>query len=208
MIKLYRERIITCKENMGDVMLDLLKETGYIDWVKRNSKNEKESDMRRSAIDDVVQMLAEASQKGKTLQKFLDHSALARDRDDGGDIEKQKGVTLITLHASKGLEYPLVYLVGLEQGILPHKRSVEEGNIDEERRLLYVGITRAEDRCTITYCATRMKYGKQEACEPSSFFQELSDKYIEHLDYDDIMGAEATEEETANFFADLKSMFD
>lgn len=208
MIKLYRERIITCHENMGRVMLDLLDETGYIDWVKRNSKNEKESDMRRSAVDDVIQMLIDASKKGKTLQKFIDHSALARDRDDDNDLEKQKGVTLITLHASKGLEYPIIYLVGLEQGILPHKRSVDEGTLDEERRLLYVGITRAEERCTLTYCATRMKYGKQEACEPSSFLEELSEKHLQLLDYDDIMGAEATPEQTEDFFADLRSMFD
>ena len=208
MIKLYRERIITCHENMGRVMLDLLDETGYIDWVKRNSKNEKESDMRRSAVDDVIQMLSDASKKGKTLQKFIDHSALARDRDDDNDLEKQKGVTLITLHASKGLEYPVIYLVGLEQGILPHKRSVEEGTLDEERRLLYVGITRAEERCTLTYCATRMKYGKLEACEPSSFLEELSEEHLQLLDYDDIMGAEATPEETEDFFADLRSMFD
>jgi superfamily I DNA/RNA helicase len=201
MIKLYRERIITCHENMGRVMLDLLKETGYIEWVKRNSKNEKESDMRRSAIDDVIQMLIEASQNGKTLQKFIDHSALARDRDDNNDIEKQKGVTLITLHASKGLEYPIVYLVGLEQGILPHKRSVEEGTMDEERRLLYVGITRAQDRCSLTYCATRIKYGKQEACEPSSFLEELSPQYLEHLDYDDIMGAPASDDDVASLFS-------
>jgi len=182
-------------------MLDLLKETGYIDWVKRNSKNEKESDMRRSAIDDVIQMLIEASQTGKTLQKFIDHSALARDRDDDNDLDKQKGVTLITLHASKGLEYPMVYLVGLEQGILPHKRSVEEGTIDEERRLLYVGITRAQDRCTITYCAIRTKYGKPEACEPSVFLSELDGKYIENIDYEDMMDAPIDDDDIANLFS-------
>ncbi len=201
MIQRYRERIITNHENMGRAMLDLLKETGYIDWVKRNSKNEKESDMRRSAIDDVIQMLIEASQTGKTLQKFIDHSALARDRDDDNDLDKQKGVTLITLHASKGLEYPMVYLVGLEQGILPHKRSVEEGTIDEERRLLYVGITRAQDRCTITYCAIRTKYGKPEACEPSVFLSELDGKYIENIDYEDMMDAPIDEDDIANLFS-------
>ncbi len=204
MIKLYRERVITCHENMGRVMIDLLNEAGYIEWVKRNSKNEKESDMRRSAIDDVIQMLIDASKNGKTLQKFLDHSALARDRDDDNDLDKQKGVTLITLHASKGLEYPVVYLVGLEEGILPHKRSVEEGAIDEERRLLYVGITRAQDQCTISYCSVRTKYGKPEACEPSVFLEELSDKYLTILDHDDIMGAPATDAD----IADLFSIFD
>ncbi|NWK54320.1 UvrD-helicase domain-containing protein [Verrucomicrobiaceae bacterium N1E253] len=203
-LQVFRERIITKHENMGRVMLDFLDEIGYIEWVKRNSKTEKESDQRRSAIDDVVQMLIQASSEGKSLEDFLRHSALAQDREDDNDIEKQKGVTLITLHASKGLEYPIVYLVGLEQGILPHKRSVEEGTQDEERRLFYVGITRAQDRLTISKCSVRTKFGKQEACEASIFLQELSDRYLEVLDYDDIMGADATEDD----IADLFSIFD
>ena len=177
----------------------------YIEWVKRNSKNEKESDQRRDSIDDVIQMLTHASKHGKSLQEFLRTSALAQDREDDNDIEKQKGVTLITLHASKGLEYPIVYLVGLEEGILPHKRSIEEGTKDEERRLLYVGITRAQDRCTLTWCSVRMKWGQEHAGEISAFIPELDEKHIEHLDYDDIMGAEASEEELANFFADVRS---
>lgn len=204
LLQQYRERIITKHENMGRVMLEFLEEIGYIEWVKRNSKNEKESDQRRNSIDDVIQMLQHASKQGKSLQEFLRMSALASDRDDDNDIEKQKGVTLITLHASKGLEYPIVYLVGLEQGILPHKRSVEEGTADEERRLFYVGITRAQDRLTISKCSTRMKYGKQEACEESMFLMELSRDYLQQLDYDDIMGADATEDD----IADLFSIFD
>lgn len=204
LVQEYRERIITKHENMGRVMLEFLKKIDYIEWVKRNSKNEKESDQRRDSIDDVIQMLTHASKQGKTLQEFLRTSALAQDREDDNDIEKQKGVTLITLHASKGLEYPIVYLVGLEQGILPHKRSVEEGTGDEERRLLYVGITRAQDRLTLTRCDKRSKYGKEEACEESVFLKELSPEYLEMLDYDDIMGADAT----ADDIADLFSIFD
>lgn len=204
----FRERLITKHENMGRVMLEFLEKIGYIDWVVRSSKNEKESDQRRSSIDDVIQMLIHASKEGKTLQDFLRSSALAQDREDDNDIEKQKGVTLITLHASKGLEYPTVYLVGLEQGILPHKRSVEEGTNDEERRLFYVGITRAQDRLTITRCDVRTKYGKEEACEPSCFLEELSEEFLQHLDYDDIMGAEMTDEELNDGMADLMSLFD
>ena len=108
----YRERMISGQENMGDVMLEMLDETGYIEWVKRNSKNESEADMRRDSIDTVIQDLKDASKKSYTLQKYLDRSALARDREEDSDIDKQRGVTLITLHASKGLEYPVVYLVG------------------------------------------------------------------------------------------------
>ena len=204
----YRERMHAGDQNLGQVLLELLDETGYIDWVKRNSKDESEADMRCDSIDTIVQDLKDASKKGYKLQKYLDLSALARDREEDSDIDKQKGVTLITLHASKGLEYPVVYLVGLEEGILPHKRSIEEGTRDEERRLLYVGITRAQDRCTLTWCPVRTKWGQKHASEASSFLMELDDKYVEHTDYDDIMGAEVSEEEAADFFADLKSMFD
>jgi len=204
----YRERMLSNQENMGQVMAEMLDEIGYIDWVKRGSKNESEADMRRDSIDTVIQDLKDASKKGYSLQKYLDFSALARDRESENDIEKQRGVTLITLHASKGLEYPIVYLVGLENGILPHSRSIDEGTTDEERRLLYVGITRAQDRCTLTWCSVRTKWGQQHAGEISKFIAELDDKHLEQHSYDDIMGAEVSEEETDNFFADLKSMFD
>ena len=204
----YRERMLSNQENMGQVMAEMLDEIGYVDWVKRGSKNESEADMRRDSIDTVIQDLKEASKKGYSLQKYLDFSALARDRESENDIEKQRGVTLITLHASKGLEFPIVYLVGLENGILPHTRSIDEGTTDEERRLLYVGITRAQDRCTLTWCSVRTKWGQQHAGEISKFIAELDDKHLEQHSYDDIMGAEVSEEETDNFFADLKSMFD
>ena len=204
----YRERMLSNQENMGQVMAEMLDEIGYVDWIKRGSKNESEADMRRDSIDTVIQDLKEASKKGYSLQKYLDFSALARDRESENDIEKQRGVTLITLHASKGLEFPIVYLVGLENGILPHTRSIDEGTTDEERRLLYVGITRAQDRCTLTWCSVRTKWGQQHAGEISKFIAELDDKHLEQHSYDDIMGAEVSEEETDNFFADLKSMFD
>ena len=200
----YRELMNSSTEPMGKVFLAMLEEMEFIEWVKRSCKNETESDMRRSNIDDVINDLNAASKKGNSLQKFLDLSALARDREQDNDLEKQKGVTLITLHASKGMEYPIVYLVGLEEGILPHKRSIEEGTRDEERRLLYVGLTRAQDRCTFTWCSTRMKYGQKHAGELSSFVMELDDKYVEKLDYDDIMGAEATEDELASFFSGMR----
>jgi superfamily I DNA/RNA helicase len=83
---------------------------------------------------------------------------------------------------------------------LPHKRSISEGTRDEERRLLYVGITRARERLTLTYCSTRTKFGKEEGCQPSSFLDELDGEFLQLCSYDDIMGREASDDELSNFF--------
>ncbi len=204
-----RERLIDLnnRENQGDVLKEFLEKIEYGDWVSRGCKTDNEKEKRVEGIHDVVDFLRDSSRQGKTLAQFLDRMALQENRNDD-DIEKQKGVCLITLHASKGLEFPVVYLVGLENGILPHKRSQEEGTVDEERRLLYVGITRAQDEMTMTYCSYRSKYGERIHCESSMFIKELDFAFIEEHDYDDIMGAEASEEEQESFFLSLKDMLD
>jgi len=202
-----RDRILDTqnKENMGDVLKEFLETIHYHEWMIRGCKTDAEKEKRAEGIHDVVDYLRDSSRQGKSLQQFLDRMALQENNNDD-DIEKQKGVCLITLHASKGLEFPIVYLVGLENGILPHKRSQEEGTIDEERRLLYVGITRAQDELTMTYCNYRSKYGERVHCETSSFIKELDFSFIDESDYEDIMGGEASEEEQESFFSSLKDM--
>jgi superfamily I DNA/RNA helicase len=95
--------------------------------------------------------------------------------------EKEAGdaVTLITMHSCKGLEYPHVYVVGLEDGLLPHSRSKVEGTMDEERRLFYVAITRAKRELMISHCGGRKKYGQVMPCHPSPFLKELPKHLIE-----------------------------
>lgn len=210
MVNSFRDRMLdrNSKENMGEILKEFLEKIDYSSWVQRGCKTDAEKEKRAEGIHDVIDYLRDASRQGKTLQKFLDSMALREDRNDDDDIEKQKGVCLITLHASKGLEFPVVYLVGLENGILPHKRSQEEGTVDEERRLLYVGITRAQDEFTMSYCNYRSKYGERVHCESSSFIKELDFTYIDESDYEDIMGAEANEEERDSFFSSLKDMLD
>jgi DNA helicase-2/ATP-dependent DNA helicase PcrA len=190
----------------GIAMDQWLREMDFHEWLMRQCKTDKEKDARREGVSTTIASLTEAIKKGKSLNDFLDQAALDAEKED--DLEKKSGVTLITLHAAKGLEYPIVYLVGLEEGILPHKRSLEEGPRDEERRLLYVGITRAQEKMTMTYCATRVKWGKEEACEASSFIRELNPDWVHEEGYEDIMGAEASEEELRGFFSAMSAILD
>ena len=162
-----KNRIDLNQENPADVLHGLIKEIEYLQWIERGCKTDSERQQRGEGIQMVIDSLRAHAAKGKKLQSFLDDSALASDREDD-DLEKKQGATLITLHASKGLEFPIVFLVGLEEGFLPHTRSIAEGTKDEERRLLYVGITRAQDNLTMTYCSKRIKWGQETGCQPSS----------------------------------------
>ncbi len=199
-------REIVDGKNAGVVIDQWLREMDFHDWLMRQCKTEKEKEARTEGVGTTVASITEAINGGKTLGDYLDAAALDGEKED--DLEKKSGVTLITLHAAKGLEYPVVYLVGLEEGILPHKRSLEEGTKDEERRLLYVGITRARERLTMTYCATRVKWGKQEACQESSFIQEFNENWVQEESYEDLMGAEASDDELRGFFSSMSSILD
>lgn len=112
---------------------------------------------------------------------FLEDIVLDSEREEE---EENSGdaVTLITMHSCKGLEFPNVYVVGLEDGLLPHSRSKVEGTLDEERRLFYVAITRAMQTLTLSHCGGRKKYGQLLPCHPSQFLKELPAELVEHAD--------------------------
>jgi superfamily I DNA/RNA helicase len=202
-----KARIEIARENPADVLHGLLAEIEYLPWIGRASKNDAERQQRGEGVASVIESLRNQTAKGRSLQAFLDDCALASDREDE-DLEKKSGVTLITLHASKGLEFSKVYLVGLEEGFLPHTRSIEEGSKDEERRLLYVGITRAQDQLTLTYCATRVKWGQQTSCQPSSFIGELDDEHLVFTTYDEILSTPPSSDELGSMFANFHKMLD
>jgi DNA helicase II / ATP-dependent DNA helicase PcrA len=115
------------------------------------------------------------------LEAFLEEVTLDADRQDEGE-EMRAAVTLITMHSCKGLEFPHIYIAGLEEGLLPHGRSIQEGSIEEERRLLYVGITRAMETLTLSHCGSRKKYGQLTPAHPSRFLAELPADLIEDGD--------------------------
>jgi ATP-dependent DNA helicase Rep len=89
-------------------------------------------------------------------------------------------VRLSTLHAAKGLEFPHVFLVGLEEGVLPHREAIDAGSIDEERRLMYVGLTRAQQTLHLSYCSTRKRAGEKVDCAPSRFLAELAQEDLRY----------------------------
>lgn len=120
------------------------------------------------------------------------------------DNEAQDAVQLMTLHAAKGLEFPYVYLVGMEENLLPHRVSIEEESIEEERRLAYVGITRAQTQLTLTLCKERKRMGETQTVTPSRFLEELPP---ECLNWPDQMQDEETKQENAkNHLADLRAL--
>ncbi|QQL43704.1 ATP-dependent helicase [Sulfuriroseicoccus oceanibius] len=198
--------------NYGEIAERFLKEIDFDDFLERQCKTVEEADKRKEGIHSLTQDLyrhhGDPKKRERGLRGFLDDMALSSDRDDDEDISKQKGVCLITMHAAKGLEFPDVYLIGLEQGILPHKRSLVEDTVPEERRLFYVGVTRAMTRLTMSYCATRKKWNELITCEPSIFLTEVDKTYIEELSLDDIQGEPLDDEESEDAFANMMEMLE
>lgn len=132
-----------------------------------------------SAVADYVDIQVEETGETPTIEDFVRDMALYTDRDQQEDGTPR--VTLMTMHASKGLEYRHVFCTGIEEGIIPSQRSWTPQDIEEERRLLYVAITRAKEECTLSYADTRRLHGTQEICAPSRFLLDLSPKYLNDL---------------------------
>ena len=166
---------------------EFIQRIGYEAELQRLYPDPNEQQARWAAVEEVVNAMAayEEREEEPTLSGFLDELLLSnREMDDDKDKQlKRNAIALMTLHAAKGLEFPHVYMVGMEEGLLPHHRSVAvEGEaIDEERRLCYVGITRAQERLTLSLALTRMKWGKPRDTIPSRFLFEIMGKADEFL---------------------------
>jgi superfamily I DNA/RNA helicase len=157
-----------------------LDEIGYFAELRRCEKNAETAENRiRNLKDLMAELDGEASlPPTERLQTFLEELTLDSDREDEKEAQGD-AVTLITMHSCKGLEFPHVFVVGLEDGLLPHSRSKVEGTLDEERRLFYVAITRAMQTLRLSYCLGRKKYGQVMPCHPSPFLKELPAELVE-----------------------------
>jgi DNA helicase-2/ATP-dependent DNA helicase PcrA len=182
------DEMVKHEPNVLQVWADkFLDESGYLHELRRQEKDAEAGDARIRNLRDLTATLDGSNAAGKALferlEEFLENITLDSDREE----EEEKGdvVTLITMHSCKGLEFPRVFIVGLEDGLLPHTRSTVEGTLDEERRLFYVAVTRAMLTLTISHCASRKKYGQLLPCHPSRFLRELPPELVEHAEEKD-----------------------
>ena len=167
------------REDPVSVARDMIDAIDYERYLYDTSSDEQAAERRIANVNELIEWLSRlAAQKdtGATLGDLVERLTLLDilERDD----EEDKGdrVNLMTLHAAKGLEFPHVYLAGMEEQLLPHRSSVEEDNVEEERRLAYVGVTRAQKTLTLTLATQRKRYGEVIDCEPSRFLNELPEE--------------------------------
>ncbi len=164
---------------MGQFFKSVLDRTRYVEILKE--ENQPESQDRIENLQELVNAAVEAEEQGITLAEFLDHAALVSDADD---YDERARVTLMTLHSAKGLEFNVVFLVGMEEGLFPHKLSIDDdAGIEEERRLCYVGMTRARDRLTLSWARQRRMYGRDslEGSRRSRFLDEVPMNLLENV---------------------------
>jgi ATP-dependent DNA helicase Rep len=159
----------------------LIEEVGYLDWLEETARDPKAFERRQENIEELfgwMKNIAKRADGDISLTNILNHMSLMdmldRSGDDPGDT-----VALMTLHAAKGLEFNHVYLVGMEEELLPHRNNLEGEGLEEERRLFYVGITRAQQTLTLTYADKRRRYGEDLECTPSRFLEELPEADVE-----------------------------
>jgi DNA helicase-2/ATP-dependent DNA helicase PcrA len=164
-------------------MVDEIDYWSYL--VQEYQKNEKAARYKFLNIDSLINSIStwekDPDNFKKSLYDYLNRITLIS-RDDLEEDEDKGKVNLMTIHASKGLEFPVVFIIGAEDGIIPHARCLEEGdgNVEEERRLFYVAITRARDKLFISSCQRRRKMGGVVECAPSPFLEEIPESLVEY----------------------------
>jgi len=192
-------------QEAGALYRELLDHIDYGEWLDEQADKPEQARRRRKSLNDLVGWVERLAKNTNSPDELIARITLAAGPDDERDTDADE-VRLMTLHAAKGLEFPRVWLAGLEDGLLPHMRSIEEGRIEEERRLMYVGLTRAERRLSISLCKTRRQFGETSKREPSRFLAELP---MELLDWPGKDGSKPpTADEARGNLAALKAMLE
>lgn len=171
--------------NTVEAVRALVRDIRYEDWLYETSASPKAAEMRMKNVSDLYSWIVadlegdNPDQQEKTLKEVVQRLTLRDMMERGEENDDSDAVQLMTLHASKGLEFPYVYLIGAEEGILPHQTSIDEENVEEERRLMYVGITRAQRELTFMVCKERRQFGELIKPSQSRFLDELPQEDIE-----------------------------
>ncbi|EGQ8224013.1 DNA helicase Rep [Vibrio cholerae] len=171
--------------NTVEAVRALVRDIRYEDWLYETSASPKAAEMRMKNVSDLYSWIVadlegdNPDQQEKTLKEVVQRLTLRDMMERGEENDDSDAVQLMTLHASKGLEFPYVYLIGAEEGILPHQTSIDEENVEEERRLMYVGITRAQRELTFMVCKERRQFGELIKPSQSRFLDELPQDDIE-----------------------------
>jgi DNA helicase-2/ATP-dependent DNA helicase PcrA len=170
---------VAAEQPVHVLLRDILEKTGYEHMLK--SDNSPEAETRLANLEELINAAAEAAERGENAAEFLDHAALVADADG---VDEKAAVSLLTIHNAKGLEFPNVFLAGMEEGLFPHSRSLtSEAAMEEERRLCYVGMTRAEKRLYLSNARYRRRFGggQPEVSLPSRFLKEVPPSLCERL---------------------------
>lgn len=171
---------------------ELLERIDYEGWLIKTSATPEQAEARQKNVEELISWISSIAQSDadKSLADVVQTVGLMGILDKNDPDEDAQVVSLMTLHAAKGLEWPHVTIVGLEEELLPHRSSIEEERIDEERRLFYVGITRAQRQLVLSHAKKRQRFGETLECEPSRFFDELDP---EHIVWQDAVLADSNE---------------
>ena len=162
-------------EAPATIAAQIVSDISYRDWIEQTSESEADALRRIENVEDLIGWITriQSDAPNKSIQDIVAALTLFDIAERKEDEEIGDRVALMTLHAAKGLEFPHVFLAGMEENILPHKSSIEEETIEEERRVAYVGVTRAQISLTLSFARSRRRYGQIMACEPSRFIAEL-----------------------------------
>jgi DNA helicase II / ATP-dependent DNA helicase PcrA len=170
-------------DNVGKIQFsELIKQTIKSSKYSRTleEENTEEAEQRLLNLDELVSAAVEAEARGETLRDFIDHAALVADTDG---LKEDAKITLMTIHSAKGLEFPLVFIVGMEEGLFPHSRSADDRlELEEERRLCYVALTRAKTQLYVTHAERRRIYGDEMYAQPSRFLEELPGELVDEVE--------------------------
>ncbi|BBP44893.1 ATP-dependent DNA helicase Rep [Thiosulfatimonas sediminis] len=172
-------------EEVTHFVRGLIEEIDYDNWLHETTNSPKATERRINNVRDLTlwieRIINKAQQEDgeeKKLASIVAHMTLMDMMERNESDQEHDMISLMTLHASKGLEFPFVFLIGMEEELLPHKQNLESPGLEEERRLAYVGITRAKHTLTMTYASKRRKYGEDMICEPSRFLYELPEELL------------------------------